>query len=425
MTPERVPRTSFRVPVALRFGLASGLLLMAIAPIVATSGEPVAIEGREVNAGPDRLHETMGPVDNSKTIQLCQCTMPVFQGVDSRAHCGCGEPLWSHSQQIPWEMFAQGEYIGPARTPHVPQYRLRVDDQLEFVYRFTHERSSEPYRLLVGDRIVIESMTDPSLNRGDLNQDSGLVIQPDGTITLPLLGQVTVARQTVDEVRIDLQEKYQRYYKEPIVTVTPLQTNTRLEDLRATVDGRFGSGGQRQNSPVTPEGSVQLPGIGSVFAQGLTLTELKREVEQQYLVLLGPGVEITPILLERAPRFVYVVGEVLAPGRYQLDQPTSAMAAIALAGGWNNGGNLREIVVFRRTADWQLMATRLDLRGALLGERPCPADEIWLRDSDIVVIPKSPILRADDFIELIFTRGIYGVVPFQGISIGFAKASSI
>ncbi|MCR9117560.1 MAG: sugar ABC transporter substrate-binding protein, partial [bacterium] len=75
--------------------------------------------------------------------------------------------------------------------------------------------------------------------------------------------------------------------------------------------------------------------------------------------------------------------------------------------------------------DWRLMATRLDIRGALLGKRPCPADEIWLRDSDIVVVPQSAILRADNFIELVFTRGIYGVVPFQGITLNFAKAATL
>jgi polysaccharide export outer membrane protein len=89
------------------------------------------------------------------------------------------------------------------------------------------------------------------------------------------------------------------------------------------------------------------------------------------------------------------------------------------------GANLREIVVLRRTDDWRLMATRLDLRGALLGKRPCPADDVWVRDSDIIIVPKSPILLIDDFIELVFTRGVYGVIPFQGISIAFAKASTI
>ena len=45
------------------------------------------------------------------------------------------------------------------------------------------------------------------------------------------------------------------------------------------------------------------------------------------------------------------------------------------------------------------MATSLDLHGPLYGKRPCPADEIWLNDSDIVLVPKSGILVADNIIS--------------------------
>jgi len=299
----------------------------------------------------------------------------------------------------------------------VPEYRLRVDDVIEFVYRLTREETAQPYRLNVGDVIRIESLADRNLDRE-------LEIQPDGSITLRLLGQVRAARRTVQQLHDELEQRYAEFYKKPALTVTPLKVNTRLEDLRATVDSRAGAGGQNQSARVTPEGTVQLPAIGSIPAQGLTLDELKREVDERYLQVVS-GIEVTPILVSRAPRFAYVLGEVVHPGRYPLEAPTTVMQSLAMAGGWNNGGNLRHIVVFRRGEDWRLLATRLDLRGALLGKRPCPADEIWLRDSDMVIVPKSPILLTDDFINLVFTRGIYGVVPFQGVTINMAKLSSI
>ena len=340
-----------------------------------------------------------------------------MQGVDCSDCEDCGEATWHAQRPIPWQIFAQGEYIGPYRDPHVVEYRLRVDDILEFIYRLTRIQSAKPYEFEVGDRIQVESLVDEDLKRE-------LVIQPDGSITLRLLGQVMAAGLTVDELKQDLQQKYKKYYKIPDITVTPIQINTKLEDLRSAVDRRSGIGGQSAEVRVTPEGTVQLTAIGSVPAQGLTLNELKREVDERYAEVVD-GIEVMPVLRQRAPRFTYVVGEVASPGRYELVGPTTIMQAVALAGGWNVGANLRHIVVFRRTDDWRLIATRIDIRGALYGKRPCPADEIWLRDSDIVVIPKSPILALDEIIELLFTRGLYGVLPYFGSDNGFTNLSTI
>ena len=76
------------------------------------------------------------------------------------------------------------------------------------------------------------------------------------------------------------------------------------------------------------------------------------------------------------------------------------------------------MVVFRRAEDWRLIATRLDLRGALYGKRPIPADEIWLRDADIVLVPQTPLRRATDLIDLVFARGINQMIPLaEGLEI--------
>jgi polysaccharide export outer membrane protein len=355
-------------------------------------------------------------------IKLCQALIPTA----SEPGYPTGDPgagLQVSFDCNPFDIYGHGEYVGPARSKHIPAYRLRVADQLEFIYRLTREETATPYRLNVGDTIVVESMTDTNINRGGIPDGQGLIIQPDGTITLPLLGQVRAARLTIEELRTVLTERYMQFVRDPQITVTPLKVNTKLEDLRAAVDSRYGVGGQSRQARVTPEGTVQLPAIGSVPAQGLTLDELKREIDERYAEIVG-GIEVTPILAERAPRHVFVVGEVRTPGRFALEGPTTVMQAIALGGGWNVGANLRHVVVFRRTEDWTLIATRLGIQRPLLGQTPCPADEIWLRDSDLIVVPKSSILQADNFIELIFTRGIYGVIPV-GMGWDLSRASRL
>jgi len=333
------------------------------------------------------------------------------------AHCAPSRRGgWEKARFIFWQAYAQGEYVGHQRLAHVPEYRLRVDDELDLVYRLTREQTATPYRLNVGDEIRVESFTDPALDRD-------LIIQPDGTITLRLLGQVRATGRTVDQLRQHLEKAYRKYYKVPAITVTPLKVNSKLEDLRAVVDNRYGIGGQSRVARVTPEGTIALPVLGSVPAQGLTLDELQQELNERYRQHIE-GIEVIPVLVERAPRYVYVLGEVFRPGRYELTGPTTVLQAISMAGSWINGANLRQIVIFRRGDDWRLLATQVDLHAALHGKQPCPQGELWLSDSDVIIVPKGHILVMDDFIDLVFTRGIYGVLPL-GATINFAKLSTL
>jgi polysaccharide export outer membrane protein len=304
---------------------------------------------------------------------------------------------------IPWQAFAQGEYVGPARGAHVPVYQLRVDDEVEFIYRLKREELGREYQLEVGDTIRVESHVDAALTRE-------LMVQPDGTVDLLYLGPVRVVGQTIKEVIAQLNERYRKFYKVTDLNVTRVKTQTRLEELRAAVDSRGISGGQGKRVCITPEGTLSLPSIGVVPAQGLSLDELKREVEARYAEVAA-GLEVTPILAQRAPRYVFVVGEVRNPGRYDLQGPTSAMQSLALAGGWTCSGNLRHIVVFRRTEDWRLLATRIDLGAAVVSGCPSPADEIWLRDSDIVVVPKASSHWGGDAFSHIFGHGTRGALP--------------
>lgn len=324
------------------------------------------------------------------------------------------EARWASAGSLPWEKYSFGEYIGPFRTPHVPEYRLRVDDQLEFVYVVTRRQSTEAYRFFVGDMISISSSGDPNLNQASLQ------ILSDGTISLPLIGIVRVAGKTISNLQRELNDRYaDGFVKNPEIVVQVLQGNTPLEDLLRAVDARAGQGGQSRLANVAPDGTAQLPLVGSVPVVGLTLREISREVNARYRILLGPGVETTAVLVERAPRFIYVVGEVDEPGQFELTGPTSAIQAIALAGGFNEDGNLRQVVVFRRDANWQLIATKLDLAGALYGKRPYPSDEIWLRDSDIVLIPPKPIARLSDAVDQYLTQTIYSIFPQQGVAFNF------
>ena len=354
------------------------------------------------------LHLTRSGISTQKSnyARLARLLAPPLCAVDCAVNGGCGDGRWNARRLIDFQPYGPGEYVGHERFAHVPAYRLRVDDQLECLYRLTREETTEPYQVNVGDELQLELAADEKLKRT-------VIVQPDGTVTLPMLGQVKATRITLPALRDKLEELYGQYYTPAGVTITPIKVNTRLEDLRATVDNRAGvEGGQGVRVRVTPEGTITLPAIGSVPAQGLTLDELKVEIDHRYAATIS-GIEVTPILAQRAPRFCYVLGEVRIPGRYVLEGPTTVMQAISLAGSWNVGANLQDVVIFRRADDWRLLATRVNLDGALrYANQPCPAGEIWLNDSDVIILPKSKILLCDDFINLVFTRGVYGILPF-------------
>jgi len=327
--------------------------------------------------------------------------------IDCTRTCPSGcEATWNAlSSEVAFQEWAQGEYVGRARLPHVPTYRLRVDDSLEFVFRVDRNRLPEGYKLNVGDQIAVEMVTDSTLTRT-------LTVLPDGSISLPQIGSVPAAGSTAGQLRNLVEEKYREFYQKPSIAIVPIKVNSALEELRYAVAGQSGFGGQVYFGRVTPEGTIQLPAVGSVPAQGLTLDEFKLELDERFAEKIA-GMEVMPVLSKKSPHVCYVLGEVERPGRYNMEAPMTVMQAIAKAGSWTVGAQITHVVVFRRADDWRLLATELDLQDALLGKSPCPAEEIWLADNDLVLVPKSKILRADNFIELVFTRGIYGVIPVQ------------
>ena len=199
-------------------------------------------------------------------------------------------------------------------------------------------------------------------------------------------------------------------YDDPTIDVTPVRTNKLAEDIRNAVGGQSGLTQQALNVTVMPDGVIRLPRIGGVCVQGFSLEELKKEINLRYRDVVV-GLEVEPILTQQADHFVYVLGQVASPDRVQLDGPTTVLGAIAQAGGHLPGGNMRQVIVFRRAEDWRMISTVLDLQGAVFGKRPTPADEIWLRDGDVVIVPDKPVQRLDNWLQLIFTNGIYRVAP--------------
>ncbi len=357
---------------------------------------------------------TNPPTQPQVALGRCQ---PCTVAIDCADNCiGGRRQTWKDLHPYPFQPLGHGEYLGPIRLPSTLDYRLRVGDSVRFIFIDAPSQLQDSYRLMVGDEVAIESATDEKIRRGDLQLGRGLVIQPDGKLTVSLIGEVDAAGLTIPQLRHNLEIKYKSFIREPSIDVTPIRTNSLKTAILNSVDARAGAGGTNYIDTVHPDGTIRLPKLGSIPAQGMTLDEIKREVNLRYGRIVS-GLEVESGINAEAKHFVFITGEVTLPNRYELLGPTSVTQAIALAGGHKLGANLRQIVIFRYAEDWRLVTTVVDLRGAILGRDPTPADNIWLRDSDTVIVPQSGIKSMNNFVRQVFTEGIYGVVPFSyGIS---------
>lgn len=335
---------------------------------------------------------------------------PCITGIDC-AQDPYGEKRWRDARPIDFQPLWHGEYIGPVRLPSLLEYRVRINDEVTFTYIPNRQKTTEEYKLMVGDEISLDSISDSSIRQ------TSVPIQPDGTIIVPLLkAPVPASGKTIQALRKDLELAYKQYIVSPAIDILPVKVNTVVEDLKDSINGPFAAGGRATTRAVNPDGKVQLLGIGSVFILGMTIEEIKREVNLRYRESFS-GIFVEPQLTKTATHVCYVFGEVVKPGRFEMDRPTSVTQILAQAEGPKIGANMRQVVILRRAEDWRLVSTMLDLQGAHLGKRPNPSDEIWLRDGDTVLLVKKPIKRVDDAIQLLLTDGLYRMVPFQGVSI--------
>ncbi|HEX3847005.1 MAG TPA: polysaccharide biosynthesis/export family protein [Steroidobacteraceae bacterium] len=69
------------------------------------------------------------------------------------------------------------------------------------------------YKLHPGDKVVVGVYDDPKL----LPQE--ITVSPDGKISYPLVGVITVAGKSVEQIRTEMEARLKKYISDPIATV--------------------------------------------------------------------------------------------------------------------------------------------------------------------------------------------------------------
>ena len=126
---------------------------------------------------------------------------------------------------------------------------------------------------------------------------------------------------------------------------------------------------------VDSNGSVNLPYITKLRAQGLTPAQLARSIEQAYRankIYTNPTITI---LMQPSARFVNVGGAVRSPARIPFTEDITLLTAINAAGGFNDFADQKKVRLMRGN-DVKVYDVRQSRRDPSLDVRLQPGDRI-------------------------------------------------
>jgi protein involved in polysaccharide export with SLBB domain len=147
---------------------------------------------------------------------------------------------------------------------------------------------------------------------------------------------------------------------------------------------------------VRPDGMISMPFLGEMKIDGMTVTELRERLEDQYLPILKQPA-ITVQVRQYASQKVYVGGQVLRPGVVPLKGEMTLLDAIMEAGGQRTTGSDTEVVLIRKSPQGQ--AVRYDLFLKPKTQEEPAAGDVRLQPFDVILIPETRIARIDRWVD--------------------------
>lgn len=141
---------------------------------------------------------------------------------------------------------------------------------------------------------------------------------------------------------------------------------------------------------VRPDGRISLPLIGDVPAVGRTSDQLTQEISNRLKAYMeNPTVSI--VVKEVNSYTVYVMGEVVKPGKYPLKSKTTLLQAITLASGFTQVASRNKIVVFRFGKDGEPL-TKIKASYDDIVLRDGTNQNIELKPGDTIVVPSETMV---------------------------------
>jgi len=166
--------------------------------------------------------------------------------------------------------------------------------------------------------------------------------------------------------------------------------------LRITV---YGNPDMTTETRVTAAGTVSFPLLGEVKVGGISVPEAENSIAK----LLEHGgfikrPQVNIVILQFISQQVSVLGEVLKPGRYPLDHPSTLTDLLAIAGGVTENGSDQITVISHK--DGKSSRHEYDIRELF---RKNGSPDVGVSSGDIIYVPRAPVFY------------IYGEVQRPGV----------
>ena len=141
----------------------------------------------------------------------------------------------------------------------------------------------------------------------------------------------------------------------------------------------WGASQESVTETISPDGTINIEGIGIVQLGGLSVTQAKQKLKR----VLGPryqGSQIELTLGQTRTITVSVMGEVKVPGTYTMSAFATVYNALYMAGGPNDIGTLRNVKVYRRGR----LLSNVDVYDFLLNGKL--TGDVRLQDNDVITV---------------------------------------
>ncbi len=245
----------------------------------------------------------------------------------------------------------------------------------------------------------------------------------DGDIVIPSIGRVFVLGKTGVEVGKRLSDTVSLYFNNAVsAEVSVAEVNTREQfDTRLTPNGQQMYVNQNAlPSRISEDGTVYVPYLGDIQAEGKTIAELKEEIAARIKPKYQNPVSVNVSMQESALDYVFIGGEVRQPGRYPYTGKLSMIKLITMAGWGNEFGDLGNVLLLRSTGKNEYSVYRTNLSEVMDGKGP-GAQDFRITAQDIIIVPPTSIAKANRYI----TQYIRGILPFgTNVTYNITRAST-